>query len=100
MALSGAPNREGRADVVECRLSAFSARAFPPKWPRLASFPSRPPAKTFRRPSTHTLTGADFCAARFMPASNSPAPAPHFEITLTASVNGTSTGCTRSFAMM
>ena len=38
--------------------------------------------------------------ARFIPANSSLEPAPHFEITLMASVKGTSTGCTRAFAMM
>jgi len=38
--------------------------------------------------------------ARFMPARSSAEPAPHFEITLTARVKGTSTGCTRALSMM
>ena len=39
-------------------------------------------------------------SSRFIRASSWADPAPHFEITLTACVNGTSTAWTRSFAMM
>ena len=35
-----------------------------------------------------------------IPRAMAPAPAPHFEITVTACVNGTSSGCTRSFGRM
>jgi hypothetical protein len=38
--------------------------------------------------------------AACMARTNSPAPVPHFENTLSATVNGTSTGCTRSGGRM
>ena len=64
-----------------------------------------PPADMDWELFTRIVDQAAFCErassarARFRPASNSLEPAPHFEITLTARVKGTSTTCTRFLAM-